>query len=249
MTLWRLELARTVRTHRWMLVVGVYAFFGAAGPLLARYLEDIVANFGGGEVAIVGAAPRPVDGIGQFVGNTSQLGVLAVIVVAASALALDARVEFSAFLRTKVARAGTLVVPRFAVAAATALLGLWVGTAIAWAVTAGVLGALPAGPMLVGTLLGSLYLTFAVAVVAAVASVVRSVPGTVFASLAVLLVLPIAAIVAPAAPWLPSELLAAVAGLIEGAPAADYLGSSVVALGAVAALVAFSAWRVERREP
>ncbi|MCC5953714.1 MAG: hypothetical protein JJU45_16600 [Acidimicrobiia bacterium] len=248
MTLWRLEVLRTSRTHRWVLVFGVYAFFGVTGPLLARYLEELISSFGSGEVTIIAGDPRPVDGIMQFIGNGSQLGLLAVIVLAASALALDAHPEFAAFLRTKVTRARTLLLPRYAVATATSVAALWVGTAIAWVMTAALLGDLPAGAVLVGTLFGSLYLAFAVAVVAAMASVVRSIAGTVFASLAALLVLPIVALVPAISPWLPSELLAAIGGLIEGAPASDYLRATIVAVSATVLLVRFAGWRVEHRE-
>lgn len=247
-TLWRLEVMRTLRTHRWMLLVGVYAFFGVTGPLLARYLEEIIARFGGGEVTITGTDPRPVDGIMQFVGNASQLGLLAVTVVAAGALAVDAHPEFSAFLRTKVTRARTLVLPRFVVATATAVIALWVGTACAWGLTVPLLGGLSAGKVLLGTLFGSLYLAFAVAVVAAMAGVLRSVAGTVFASLAVLLMLPLLAVVPAIARWVPSELLAAIGGLLEGEPITEYLPSAVVAALLTVALIAVAGRLVERRE-
>jgi ABC-2 type transport system permease protein len=248
MTLWRLELLRTVRTHRWMLVFGVYAFFGVTGPLLARYLEDIISSFGGGEVTITAAEPRAIDGIMQFVGNGSQLGLLAVIVLSASALALDAHPEFAAFLRTKVSHAGTLLVPRYVVATATSVAALALGTGLAWAVTVPLLGGLPVAPMLIGTLLGALYLAFAVSVVAAMASFIRSIAGTVFASLAVLIVLPIIGLAPDISPWLPSELLAAVGGLVEGAPASDYVRSTLVTILLTVALVLLAAHRVERRE-
>jgi len=248
MTLWRLELLRTVRTRRWMLVLGVYAFFGVTGPLLARYLEDIISSFGGGEITITASEPRPVDGVMQFIGNGSQLGLLAVVVLAAGALALDAHPEFSAFLRTKVSHAGSLLLPRYAVATATSVVALVVGTGLAWVVTVPLLGGLPVAAMLVGTLLGALYLAFAVGVVAAMASVVRGVASTVFASLAVLIVLPIIGLVPVISPWLPSELLAAIGGLVEGAPASDYLRSTLMAVVSTVALVLLAARRVERRE-
>lgn len=248
MTLLRLEVLRVLRTRRWLLTVGVYASFGLVGPLLARYLDALVERFGGGEVTVTAGAPRPVDGIGQFVGNASQLGLLAVIVVAAGALALDARPEVAAFLRTRVRHAGQLLLPRFGVAAATAAVSLAAGTAVAWATTAALLGALPAGPMLLGTALGAVYLVFAVAVVAAAATVTRAVATTVFASLAVLLALPVVALVGPLRPWLPSELLAAVLGLLDGEPAGDYARATLVAVVASAGLVALAARRADRRE-
>lgn len=247
MTLWRLEVARLVRTRRWLIVVGVFAFFGTVGPLSARYIQEIIARFGGG-IQIEAPDPRPVDGIAQFVGNASQLGLLAVVVVAAAALALDSRPEVAAFLRTKVARPGWLVIPPYVASATAAVLGLVVGTAIAWVLTAVLIGAPPAGAVLLGTLLGALYLLFAVAVVAAIAGWTSSQATTVFAALGVLLLLPLIGILDPIQPWLPSTLLTAVLPLVEGAPAGDFTRSVLVTVAATAALMATAVRRTDRRE-
>jgi ABC-2 type transport system permease protein len=108
MTLTRLELLRMVRTHRWMALFGIYLFFGVLGPLTARYLNEIIEHFGTGEIVFQAPDPEPIDGIVQFIGNASQLGLLAVVLVAAAAISVDARPEVAAFLRTKVARPGSL---------------------------------------------------------------------------------------------------------------------------------------------
>lgn len=247
MTLWRLELLRMVRTHRWVIVIGVYAVFGVLGPVSARYLNEIVRNFAG-DITIVMPDPRPVDGILQFVSNTTQLGLLAVVIVAASALAIDARTEVAAFLRSRVEHAAVLLWPRYVVATATAVLALVAGTAVAWVLTAAMLGALPAGTMVVGTALGALYLAFAVAVVAAAGAIARGVLPTVFAAVAVLLLLPIAGVVPVVEPWLPSELVTAVVALLEGEPASGYLRAVGVTIAAIPLLLVLAARGLERRE-
>lgn len=247
MSLWRLEVLRMVRTHRWAILVGVYAFFGVLGPFTGRYLADIIGNFAG-EVTIEVPDPRPVDGIMQFVSNTTQLGLLAVVIVAASALAIDARVEVSAFLRTRVDHARQLLLPRYVAASATAALALVIGTGIAWALTAVLLGGLPVVDMLLGTLLGVLYLAFAVAVVAAAGAFFRGMLPTVFAALVVLILLPLIGVLPPVEPWLPSHLVNAVVTLVDGAPASDYLRAAGVAAVSTPALLALAAWRAERRE-
>ncbi len=205
MTLWRLEWLRLVRTHRWMIILGAYLLFGIVGPLTAAYLQDIIGQFGG-EMTIVAPDPTPADGIGQFIGNASQLGLLAVIIVGVGALAVDARPEIAAFLRTRAPRAWTLLLPRYVATLAVAAAALAIGTGAAWGLTSALIGGLPAGAMIVGTLYGILYLAFAVAVLAAVSGFTRSQPTTVFAALAVLLVLPLVGLVPPVKPWLPSEL-------------------------------------------
>lgn len=248
MTLLRLEILRLVRTRRWLLVVGVYAFFGVIGPLFARYLNEIIDRFGGGEIIVVGHDPEPIDGIVQFLGNVSQLGILAVIVVAAGSLAIDARPEIAAFLRTRVARARSLLMPRLVVTGGVAGIALIIGTALAWLLTAALIGPLPVAAMVLGTLLGLIYLVVVVTVVAAMATFTRSVVGTVFASLAVVIAMPIIGLVPPISRWLPSELLAAVAGLVDGEPLSAYLPAVIVSVAVVAGLVAIAVRRGERRE-
>ncbi len=247
MSLWRLELLRMVRTHRWTIVVGVYALFGALGPVTARYLNEIVANFAG-EIEIVLPDPRPVDGVLQFVSNTTQLGLLAVVIVAASALAIDARPEVAAFLRTRVPHPAALLWPRYVIVTATVVLALLAGTAVAWLLTTVLLGGLPAGPMVIGTAFGALYLAFAVAVLAAAGAVTRGMLPTVFAALAVLILLPILGVLPPVQPWLPSHLVTSVVALLEGEPAREYLRAAGVTVALIPLLLLVAARGLERRE-
>jgi ABC-2 type transport system permease protein len=247
MNLWRLEFLRMVRTHRWVVLVGVFLTFGILGPVTARYLADIVGSFAG-EITIEVPDPRPVDGIMQFVSNATQVGLLAVVVVAASALAIDARGEVAAFLRTRVAHAGRLLWPRYAVVATTAVVALVIGTGAAWALTGMLLGALPTAPMVVGTLFGGLYLCFAVAVVAAASAVVRSMLPAVLVGLGVLLSLPLIGIIPTVQPWLPSHLVTAIVGLIDGTPTGDYLRAAGVTLVAIPVLLVTASWQLDRRE-
>jgi ABC-2 type transport system permease protein len=247
MSLWRLEVLRMVRTYRWIIVVAVYGVFGVLGPVSARYLNEIVGNFAG-DITIVMPDPRPVDGILQFVSNTTQLGLLAVVIVAASALAIDARTEVAAFLRTRVEHGAVLLWPRYVVATGVAVLALITGTALAWALTTAMLGGLPARTMVVGTALGALYLAFAVAVVAAAGAITRGVLPTVFAAVAVLILLPIAGVLPAVEPWLPSHLVTAVVALLEGEPASDYLRAVAVTIVVTPLLLALAAHQLQHRD-
>jgi ABC-2 type transport system permease protein len=247
MTLWRLEVARLLRTHRWMILAGVFGLFAVIGPVGATYLEEILTRFGGGVVVDL-PAPRPLDGIAQYLEGVSQLGILAVVILAAAALAVDARPEVAAFVRTRVTRPHLLVLPRYAVVAAAAGVALAGGMAVAWALSSSLLGALPAGPVLLGTLLGALYLAFAVAVVAAVAGYTRGVIGTIVVAVVALVLLPLVALVEPVRPWLPSELLTAALALADGAPAGEFLRATAVTVVVTPALLALAVHRVARRE-
>jgi hypothetical protein len=141
-----------------------------------------------------------------------------------------------------------LLLPRFVTTSAAAVLALLTGTVLAWALTASLIGPLPAGPLLLGTLYGALYHVFAVSVVAAVAGFTRSQATTVLASLGALLAFPLLAIIPVLRPWLPSELLAAVVPIVQGAPAADFLRSAIVTVAAIAVLLGLAVRRFGSRE-
>jgi ABC-2 type transport system permease protein len=247
MTLWRLEVLRLVRTHRWMILFGVYAFFGVLGPVTARYFNEIMERFAG-EVTIVAPDPRPADGIIQFISNASQLGVLALVVVAAAALSLDTKPELAAFLRSKVTRPGRLLLPPYTTTVVAAALALAIGTLVAATMTTALIGPLPFWPIVAGTLFGVAYLGFAVAVVAWVAGFTRSQATTVFGALAILVVLPIVSIVDRVEPWLPSTLVGAVAAMVEGDAASEFGPALMVTLVAAVTLTILAMRRLERRE-
>lgn len=248
MTLWRLEFARLVRTSRGIALLAVYAFFGLLGPMSAAYMPEIFERFATEGMQITFEEPTPLDGIVQFVSNASQLGLLAVIIVAAAALSVDARPEAAAFLRTRVARASDLVVPRYVVVTVASAVALIVGTVVAVVTTVALLGSLPAAEMVVGTVYGILYLAFAVALVAAVAGFVRSQLVAVFVTIVVLLALPVLGIVDAIGSWLPSALLTAVAPLLAGESAGEYLPAAAVSMVITVGLLALAIHRAAVRE-
>lgn len=248
MGLWRLEWLRLVRTRRLVAILGVYLFFGLTGPLSARYLSEILGQVGTPGVRIEFPPPVPADGITQFISNASQIGLLIVVMIAASALAFDARREMAVFLRTRVDSVRAILVPAFAVNAAAAVAGFVLGTLAAWYETAILLGALPAARMLIGMAYGALFLIFAVAVVAAIAAVVRGVLAAAGAAIAILLVLAILGNFGSLGRWLPTGLAGAMAPIVRDVSPANYLPAVAVTVAAAAALLWFAAVSGERRE-
>jgi len=248
MSLWRLEWLRLVRTRRLVAILGIYLFFGLTGPLSARYLSAILGRVGPPGVKIELPPPVPADGVTQFVSNASQIGLLVVILVAASALAFDARREMAVFVRTRVDSVREILVPAFTVNAAAAIAGFVVGSLAAWYETAVLLGGLPPGRTLLGIAYGSLYLVFAVAMVAAVAAVVRGVLAAAGIAVTILLVLAVVGNIGAAGRWLPTSLVGALEALVRNADPVDYLPAAAIAAAASAALVWFAAAVGTRRE-
>jgi ABC-2 type transport system permease protein len=188
-----------------------------------------------------------VDGIAQFTGNATQLGLLVIVLVAASALCLDARPEMAVFLRTRVP-SGTALLPAVVLNSGAAVAGLACGTAAAWYETAVLLGPPPAGRMLIGFAFTALFLVFAVALTALAATLARSAPAAAGLSLGVLLALAAAAVLPPLQRWSPTALAGATPTLLHGAPWTDLLPAVLVCVAAVAALLASTARLATARE-
>ncbi len=247
MTLWRVELLRLWRTGRVWIILGIYVLFGVLGPLGARYLPEIIERFGGG-IEVVVPEPTALDGMGQFTSNAGQLGLLAVLAVAAAALAFDARPEWAAFLRTRAGSVRALVVPRVVASAAAATLGLTAGSVVAALLTGVLIAPVPGDALVWGIVLGALYLTFAVAVVALAASIARQTMGTVLLSVGVLLVLPVFQLLPVLEDWVPSRLLGATTELLAGGAPGDLLPAVAVTVLLVPALLLVAERRLARRE-
>ena len=245
MTLWRLELLRLWRTQRWLILLSVFASFGILGPITARYLPDLMESLG--EDA-VGAVPpmTAVDGITQYVGNAAQIGMLAVAFVGAAALAFDSKPEMAVFLRTR-ATVRDILVPRYVVSTVASITAFAVGMAIAYVGTGILLEWLDVGSVLVGTALFGLYLAFAVAVFALIASFLRRVPGVAMLSVGVLIVLALVGLVPNVAQWLPSELVGAIDILIRGGEF-EFWRSILTTAVLTIVMLAVSIKRLEARE-
>ena len=238
MTLWRLEWLRLVRTRRLIAILAVYLFFGITGPFTVRYLGEILGRAGTGRIKFELPPPVPADGIAQFVGNASQIGLLVVVLVSASALAFDARREMAIFLRTRVDSVGRILVPALSVNAVAAVVGYLLGAAAAWYETAVLIGGPPVGRMVVGIAYGVLFLVFAIAAVAAIASVVRGTVAAAGVTLVALLLMAVLGNLGWLGHWLPTGLAGALAAVVGEADPVDYLP----AVGVTAVLTGLLVW-------
>jgi ABC-2 type transport system permease protein len=245
--LWRVEWLRLVRTRRWIALAGVFLFFGLLGPFTARYMDVLLGRLAG-EIEVRLPPPTPADGIAQYMQNASQIGLLVVLALAASALAFDARPEHAAFYRTRVSGAWRLLVPRFSVMAAAAAAAFALGAAGAWYESVILLGPLPVGGTLAGIAYGCVYVAFAVGVTALAAAIVRSPLGAIVVSAVLLLALPLLSLITGLRGWLPSHLLGAAVDLARGGEPAAYLRATAVTLVAVAVILPLSARLLDRRE-
>ena len=252
MSVLRLEWLRLWRTYRLTILVVVFAFFGLLGPLTAAYLPEIVSLASQSEdlgAAIEFPDPVPSDGIAQYVGNISQIGLIAVAAIAALALAVDARPGLAAFYRTRQPAARSWIVPRWLATSLAAGVAWTIGLVAAVYETVLLIGPLPIGGMVVGWATWVLYLAFAVAVAALAAGIVRSTVAVTAVTVGLLIGMALVGLIPPLGEWLPSHLVGAPAALADGVTeASDYIRAAVVTVVATAAALVGASALVRRRE-
>ncbi|HET7490062.1 MAG TPA: hypothetical protein VFJ85_19215 [Acidimicrobiales bacterium] len=248
MTLFRVEVLRFTRTRRIVALLAVFLLAGFGGPVLARYLPDLVNSQTSENVTVIVSEARPVDGVSMFASNAGQLGLLVAVVIAAGALAVDAKPGLSTFYRTRVRPFDRVILPRFGVTAGAVAGSYVLGAVAAWYETTVLIGHVPAGRYAFGVALTVLYLGFAVAVVTLAASLTRSVVGTSGTAIAVLLALPVLGAVPALEPWLPSTLAGALTEMAGAGGAADFVRAAATTAGATAVVLLVALRRFRTRE-
>mgnify|MGYP001827184569 CR=1 FL=1 len=245
MNLWRLEVLRLIRPYRIWILVGIFGFFGVLGPITVRFLPEIVDRLGGGaEIAVPDASPELA--MAQYLGNALQLGVLAIAFVAALALAFDAKPEMAAFLRTR-ATIPHIVAPRYVVNMVASVGSFILASAVAFVVTAAMIGTPSVSGTILGSLLVGLYICFVVALTGFFASLVRGVPSTALLTIGALILFSIIGLIPAIGAWLPSALVGSYDALIGGGDFVYWRGiASAVVFSAAA--IGVSIYRLDRRE-
>jgi ABC-2 type transport system permease protein len=246
----RVEWWRLWRTRRLLVLVVVFAFFGLLGPLTAAFLPDILAAAGGNDGVVIEVPdPVPADGLDQFVGNASQVGLLVVAVIAGLALAVDARPGLAVFVRTREPVVLRWLLPRWVATTLACWLAWTVGLLLAVYETVVLLGPLDAGAVVAGWVAWLGYLAFAVSVVALAAALVRTTVAVVGLALGALLGLAAVGLVPALADWVPSRLVGAPGALARGAATAgDYAGVLGLTAGLTATMLLAAGWLLGRRE-
>ena len=245
MRLWRLEWTRIVRTLSLILLPVLFVFFALLGPATARYLPDLLERFAD-EITIVLPDPTPLEGLSQYLGNVEQLGLAGIVVVAAMAIAIDAKRELSVFFRSR-ASISTLLVPRIIVPLALGIASVWLGITVAYVATSIMLGSLPIADIALGTGLYCVYLVFVVAVVVFTSSMAKPIPIVAIVSIVALILVSVLSVLPAVGDWLPSALMGATMHLAAGGSWTYTVPLAVTAVSS-AILIGFGIRRLEQRE-
>ena len=136
------EMQEQWRTYRFLIVVAVFAAFGLASPLLAKFTPEMLKAIPGVPAGLLAAIPAPTitDAITQYVKNMSQFGILLALLVTMGVVVQEKERGTAAFFLTRPVSRETFLLAKFAALAvafiaslALAAIGCWYYTLVLFA--------------------------------------------------------------------------------------------------------------------
>jgi ABC-2 type transport system permease protein len=149
-TVFRREMTEQWRTYRFLIVAAVFAVFGLASPLLAKFTPEMLKALPGVPPEILTAIPAPTlaDAVAQYLKNMSQFGILLALLMTMGVVVQEKERGTAAFFLTRPVSRETFLLAKFAGLAAAFTVSLGLAAVGCWYYTLVLFEALPWGPFL-----------------------------------------------------------------------------------------------------
>jgi ABC-2 type transport system permease protein len=161
-TVFRKEMQEQWRTHRFLIVAAVFAAFGLASPLLAKFTPEMLKAIPGVPSELLAAIPAPTvtDAITQYIKNMSQFGILLALLMTMGVVVQEKERGTAAFFLTRPVSRETFLLAKFAALMVVFMLSLALAAIGCWYYTRVLFEPLAWGPFL--TLNGLMLVVFLV---------------------------------------------------------------------------------------
>ena len=245
---YRKEIREFFRTWRIWVFPGLMLFFAVTSPIIALLTPTLLASMAQTQPGVVIQFPDPtaLDAYRLFLKNLDQLGILALIIISAGAVASERRSATAVLVLTKPLERSGFVVAKIAVQQLT----LVIITAIGAVLCALLTRALFPGPQPAGFFAAvALWLLFALMLIGAMTwfSVMLPTQGAAGVGLLLLFGMLLAGLWSPLTRYTFIGLPSAGAKLLSGGDPA-VLGPIITALAAMAGFSALAVWKFQRVE-
>ncbi len=147
----RKEMTEQWRTYRFLIVAAVFAAFGLASPLLAKFTPEMLKSIPDVPPELLAAIPAPTvtDAVAQYVKNMSQFGIILALLMAAGMAVQEKERGTAAFFLTRPVSRETFLLVKFAALTVTFLASLLLAAVGCWYYTMILFEPLAWGPFLV----------------------------------------------------------------------------------------------------
>jgi ABC-2 type transport system permease protein len=212
------ELLEQLRTHRLLIVGGVFLFFGLTTPLLLKYLPDII-KLSGQNLTMEIPPPTAAESLTEYAGTISQLGILIAVLVAMGAVANEIRSGAAVITLSKQITRAAFILAKLTAMSATFLVSLIAASFICFGYTGWLIGAGNGLAFFELNLLLAVFLVFCLAVTVLFSCLFRSSLAAGGIAIGVVIILSVLSAVPVIGDYLPGKLLGWGTGLLNSGPA------------------------------
>jgi len=243
------ELREITRTWRIWVLPAIMIFFAASGPLVARFMPEILGTVGGAALGQL-ALPTPTyfDAYGGWIKNLAQITLFALIIMYGGIVSSEVRSGTVLLVLTKPLSRSAFVIVKFVVSCVFVAAVLVVTTALTWVVTAITFGAAPGAALWSAAAVWLVLAVLFLAVMTLLSVLIGSPAGASGAGIGAFALLAIAGIWEPLGHYSPAGLAAHAASLAVDASTTSPVWPVVTALALSAVLVAAAVAVFRRKE-
>jgi ABC-2 type transport system permease protein len=146
----RKEMQEQWRTYRFLIVAAVFAAFGLASPLFAKFTPEMLKAIPGVPPELLAAIPAPTvaDAIAQYLKNMSQFGILLALLMTMGVVVQEKERGTAAFFLTRPVSRETFLLAKFAALTVTFMISLALAAIGCWYYTLVLFAPLAWGPFL-----------------------------------------------------------------------------------------------------
>ncbi|MES2169947.1 MAG: ABC transporter permease subunit [Actinomycetota bacterium] len=245
----RKEVREILHTWRIWVLPAIMLFFAASGPFVARFTPQIVGAVGGTALGhLVLPTPTYLDAYGGWVKNLSQITLFALIIIYGGIVSSELKGGTALLVLTKPLSRTAFVVVKVVVNCAFVAIVLCAGTLVTWAITAGVFGTAPAGPLWSAAAVWLVLAVLYIALLTFLSVAIGSAAGASGAGIGAFAVLSIASIWKPLSDYSPAGLAGQAASLATRGTSPSALWPVLTSLAVSVILVVGAAAAFRRKE-
>jgi ABC-2 type transport system permease protein len=146
----RKEMLEQWRTYRFLIVAAVFAAFGLASPLLAKFTPEMLKAIPGVPPELLAAIPAPTiaDAVTQYVKNMTQFGILLALLMTMGVVVQEKERGTAAFFLTRPVSRETFLLAKFTALTVIFIASLALAAVGCWYYTLVLFNPLAWGPFL-----------------------------------------------------------------------------------------------------
>ena len=157
------EFKEQIRTYRFLIVGGIFLFFGITTPLTLKYLPQII-QLAGEQIPIEIPPPTAVQSLAEYAGTIGQLGVLMTVLIGMGAVANELKSGTALLTLSKPVTRSAFITAKVFAMSTTFVISLALASLVCFAYTVWLIGGAEILPFVEMNLLMAVFLVFCLAI-------------------------------------------------------------------------------------